>query len=252
MCYEESLRKCQNLDELFQLWKSKEKGEIPISAGKTIQIDHKQDGFITDGIVNQEIWDGKEHKKILFVLKEAYGEGDEWDLTSWLNNCAGRHPKDQTWKYVAQWVYGMQNTSIVGMERYKNLKDEERNEAISQIAVMNIRKSKGESNSDSVVISAYAEFDKEELKKEFELIDADIVVCGSTFEILCNTVFGRKLDEENDNWYYFLDLGGRKRLFIDYYHPAYRVSSLLKYYGIVGIYQQALIEQTKLKAGESS
>ena len=56
MCYEESLRKCQKLDELFQLWKSKEKGEIPISAGKTIQIDHKQDGFITDGIVNQEIW----------------------------------------------------------------------------------------------------------------------------------------------------------------------------------------------------
>lgn len=247
MCYEENIRKCQKLDELFQLWKNKEKREVRISTGKTISIDHKQDGFITDGIVNQEIWNDGEHKKILFVLKEAYGEGDEWALTSWLNECAGRYQKDQTWKYVAQWVYGIEKTSSVGIERYKYLNDEERDEAIRQIAVINIRKSNGESSSDYSVINGYAKFDKEELKKEFELIDADIVICGSTFGILCNTIYGKELEGKNDNWYYFWELGGRERLLIDYYHPAYRIPSLLKYYGIVNIYQQALLEQTNLK-----
>lgn len=44
-----------------------------------------------------------------------------------------------------------------------------------------------------------------------------------------------------DNWYYYLDVCGRKRLFIDYYHPGNRWPDLINYYGLLGIYQQALL-----------
>ena len=47
-----------------------------------------------------------------------------------------------------------------------------------------------------------------------------------------------------DNWYYYSDvIGGKERLFIDYYHPANRYPTLLNYYGLVNIYQQALLEK---------
>ncbi len=246
MCYEENIRKCQTLDELFQLWKNKEKREVHISDGKTesmITIDHKNDGFISDGIVNSSIWNDSNHKKILFVLKEAYGKGDDWNLALALLK---EHWTDRLWGRIARWTYGLQHTDNNHIEKYrKNLSSDEHNMALEQIAIMNLKKSKGKSQSDYGTINAYAKFDKEELRKEFELIDADIVVCGYTFYALYNLVYENdELKKYNDNCYYFLDLGGRKRLFLSYYHPANRWPDLINYYGLVGIYQQALIEQT--------
>lgn len=83
-----------------------------------------------------------------------------------------------------------------------------------------------------------------EILKEFSLIDPDIVICGSTFGTFLTTVM--EMPEMNnetrcDNWYYYLDVCGRKRLFIDYYHPGNRWPDLINYYGLLGIYQQALL-----------
>ena len=53
-------------------------------------------------------------------------------------------------------------------------------------------------------------------------------------------------DDENrcDNWYYFSDvIGSRERLIIDYYHSANQYPALINYYGIIGIYQQALLSK---------
>ena len=57
-------------------------------------------------------------------------------------------------------------------------------ECFSQIAVLNLKKSGGNSESVYEEIASYAEADREEIIKEFELIDADIIVCGYTFGIL--------------------------------------------------------------------
>ena len=118
MDYYQQIQTAESLDRLFEIWKNKK---------PNAEINHSANYFIADGIVNSDVWNQKDKKRILYVLKEAYGD-DDWSLASWLNETAGRHSKDQTWKYVAQWVYGIQNTSCVGMQRYKNLSEEERNE----------------------------------------------------------------------------------------------------------------------------
>ena len=44
-------------------------------------------------------------------------------------------------------------------------------------------------------------------------------------------------------WNLELNVARKERLFIDYYHPANHWSDLMNYYGLMGIYQQALKEK---------
>ncbi len=233
MDYFDRIQNCTTLDELFDEWRTKE----PCGC-----INHGDNVFIPDGIVCPEVWGQKGKKKILFVLKEAYGQ--EWGgftLASWLHT----YPKRRIWDRVSRVVYGIQNTDESKIQRYKSvLSEDEFRTSIDQIAVLNLKKSGGKSQSDSTEIAEYAAFDCNEIKKELELIDADIIICGYTFQILCENVFQKTIsvDEKCDNWYYHINLFGKDRLFIDYYHPAIHDSDLMFYYGIVGIYQQSLLE----------
>ena len=248
MDYYDKVHNAKNLNELFEVWKNKE--PVPTDYTKdgkkvNIVINHRENVFIADGIVNEDIWNSGQYKKILFVLKEA--RGDDWDdectLVTWLKD---DNPTINIWSRVARWVYGIQNTTADFIPRYKpNLSSEEHSGALEQIAVMNIKKSNGQSQSEYAEIDAYAEKDCEELKKEFALIDPDIVICGSTFKTLRAKVFDRELQDidKSDNWYYYLNLDGKERLFIDSYHPANRWPDLMNYYTITNIYQQALKEK---------
>lgn len=115
---------------------------------------------------------------------------------------------------------------------------------LNQIAIVNLKKSGGKSNSRYPEIFAYADCGATELIKQIEIINPEIIVCGATFGDL-NRISGNKSQKGScDNWFYFSDaIGGKERLFIDNYHPANRYPALLNYYGLVGIYQQALIEK---------
>ena len=54
--------------------------------------------------------------------------------------------------------------------------------------------------------------------------------------------FGSKNYErgQKGEWYYFMQLNGHDVLVLDYFHPSYRPPYLMKYYGLMGIYQMAL------------
>lgn len=243
---------CNTLDELFSIWKRK-----PAKTRKYYDKDKKQDVevnidhskvFISDGPVDMDTWnDRSSGKHILFLLKEAYGDSEAWSLNNWLRETG---PSSNIWYRVVEWTYGISNTSATKIARYSpedisfDRVEGESNEWLKQIAVMNIKKSGGRSSSDYREIMTYAEADKEELLKELELINPDIIVCGGTADDL-DFLFDRTLKSETcDNWYYFNSfLGNKKRLIIDYYHPANRYPALLNYYGVVNIYQQALIEE---------
>ena len=235
MDYEDKIIQCKSLDELFELWRNKEPEGI---------INHRDNTFIADGIVNIDEWN-KADKKILYVLKEAYGDG--WDnstLASWIND--GGCLEHKIWRRLARWTYGIYNTDINSQAKFK--KDISYDEAMTylkRIAVLNIKKSKGKSYSKYEEINTYGKFDKIEIKKEIELINPDIIVCGYTFYTLYNYVFEFENDLENirnDNWHYYLNVLNKQRLFIDYYHPANHWPELMNYYGVVSIYQQSLIE----------
>ncbi len=81
MDYIDRIHNCKNLDELFTEWKNTEPQGI---------INHRDNTFITDGIVDPESWGQEGNKRILFVLKEAYGDWKDDTLTSWLHM---HHPK---------------------------------------------------------------------------------------------------------------------------------------------------------------
>lgn len=235
MEYNEQIRNANTLDELFELWKNKHP-----EGG----IDHKNNVFISDGIVNPQVWNSRSRKRILFILKEAYG--DDWKTNTLATWIAREHPTRRIWNRIARMVYGIQNTSTTEICAYKpHLSRDEHVSALDQIAVLNLKKSNGKSWSNYDEILKYAEYDREEIKREFELIDADIIICGSTFTAFYERVYEKTIpvSEKSDNWFYWLEVGGRKRLFIDFYHPANRWPNLLNYYALQGIYQQALLSE---------
>lgn len=246
--YKMKVEDASTLEELFDLWRRKEPESFEYTHGKRhiqISIDHGKNGFIADGIVNSELWNSGDKKRILFIMKEAHGT--DWDsraLASWLRMY---HPTLPMWRRVARWTYGIQHTDANEIARYQaKLTDEQHAESLEQIAVLNLKKSNGDSASDYGEIDAYARADRLEILKEFSLIDPDIVICGSTFGTMLTTVLQKPPLNDgtgNDNWYYFINVAGKERLFIDYYHSANHWSDLMNYYGVMGIYQQALREK---------
>lgn len=245
--YSEAVKDCQTIEELMKLWEHKpicDTEYMNKQHEKTkLKIDHS-DRFIEDGIISEAAWGKDGNKKILYILKEAYTDEDEgYSLTDWLK----KHPKKRMWDRIARWTYGIQYTTANDVATYvpelNKKEDGLRERCFEQIAVLNIKKSSGESRSNIEEINTYAEADRAELIRELQLVDPDIVVCGSTFWILYETIFGHKEGlgaNANDNWFYYLNLDGKERLYIDYYHPANQYPDLVNYYAVMGIYQQAL------------
>ena len=90
----------------------------------------------------------------------------------------------------------------------------------------------------------YAEENKEILRREIISAQPRIIVCGNTFRYL-KTIFGIKTNKKCDNWYYWLSIDGLGDILVlDYYHPAVQYPALLTYYGVVNIYQQALLNKS--------
>lgn len=241
---------CKTEKELFQLWKTKDKYDTYFVESNTkieITINHRN-VFIEDGIINPEIWKDKTSgKHILFILKEAYGGEGDWSLSEEVKKNA---PWSAVWNRIVEWTYGISLTTVNTIARYEPSKIslEKPNPWLNQIAVLNIKKSGGKSQSYYGEIAAYADYDSAEIIRQIEIINPDIIVCGATFGDV-NRIMGNPCQKgECDNWYYYSDaIGNRERLFIDYYHPANRYPALLNYYGIVSIYQQALLEANRKK-----
>ena len=196
---------------------------------------HKGKPFIDDGIINPELWfSEKEYPKILFVLKEAYG--GSYSLTE---NLSEKGPWSAMWNRIAEWSYGLLNASNGCVPEYKELDWEEANMLINRVVVMNLRKSNGEKDSSDKVFAKYGKDDAALLKKQFDLIDPDIVVYGYTFDA-ANCIHGlscQKKQHHNDHWFYKDD---SDKLHIDFFHPANHYPALLQYYGLMGIYQKAI------------
>ena len=231
-------------NELFEIWKQKKPEKIEYGFDKKNKSEYfinHSNAFIEDGIINKEEFN--KGKKILYLLKEAYSDGRGWDLRKRLPSEFYQY---NIWKRVSEWTYGIENTNSLKIEQYKeNIDKTENNEWLNKIAVVNIKKSSGKSKSDFNEILAYAYHDKEELKKQIEIIDPNIIVCGYTIKAL-DIIFDKSIRNRRcDNWFYYDVLAGKERLIIDYYHPANRYPALLNYYGIVNIYQQALLEKKK-------
>lgn len=224
------------INKLFEEWKSK----APIG-----EIDHKNNVFISDGIVCPEQWFSQKVRP-LFLLKEAYhGEGN-WDLIS-EHLLTDKRIGSGTWRRVSEWTYGIMATTANKIPPYPV--DETinyyGNPYLRKIAVVNIKKSGGTSSSNMETIGKYAEYDRVQLHKEIELIDPTVIFCGYTISLL-NVIMEKTVKDyshPNPNLFYFVKLNDHNVIVLDYYHPSNRYPAVINYYALMGIYQQALIQE---------
>lgn len=192
-----------------------------------------------DGVV-----DADKYKGILFLLKEAYSKEQEFGEWNLVANLAERGPWGM-WNRVCEWVHGIEYTTADRVEPFHNFSDEEKCNALSHLAVVNVKKINGTSTSSDSDLQNYVKENKDILRREILSLQPKIIVCGYTFRYL-QTIFDIKTKRKSDNWYYWLALDGLGTvLVLDYYHPAVQYPSLLTYYGVTNIYQQALINKPK-------
>ena len=193
--------------------------------------------LFVDGVSDAENYGG-----ILFLLKEAYTSEDGCGECNLVSDLAEGDLKGM-WGRVCEWTSGIENTTKESIFPFHRLSEKEKKQAFSHIAVINIKKVNGTPLSDDNDLKNYAEENAEMLKKEILGAEPKVIVCGNTFKYL-KSAFDIKINKNNENWYYWVDIGDLKDvLVIDYYHPSKSYPALLAYYGITNIYQQALLNK---------
>lgn len=207
----------KELDILFEKWEKR-------------HLEKGYERFIRDGIVNEKWWMQEQSvPKICFFLKEARTEKKEgYDLVKDLNECEPW----KLWQKVAVWTQAIQ-LAFMGERSYDDneirLKS---HEAVRQTAVVNVKKSNGLPESTEDDLWHYARTDKDLLKKELEIINPDIIVCGYTFGMLCEVLEDEiEIDGTIDTMYAFW----KDKLIIDYYHPACHYPNRVNYYALMSI-----------------
>lgn len=218
----------KELDILFDEWEKRHLAE-----------GHER--FIRDGIVNEDWWmQVQTVPKICFFLKEARTTEEKYDLAADLNN---RSPW-QLWQKVAIWTQSIQAAFTVERSYDNDKINMKLHDSVKQIAVVNVKKSNGMASSNDEDLWSYVNADKDLLKKELEIVNPDIIVCGYTFSMLA-AVLGDELERYNteDTMFAFW----KDKLIIDYYHPACHYPNRVNYYALMSICRLAASEWEERK-----
>lgn len=203
-----------------------------------LKYQNRNSCLFEDGIIDIENYHG-----ILFFLKEAYSK-EQFSECNLSLTLAEKGPWGM-WHRVCEWTYGIEHTTVEQIEAFHNLSVEQMRNALSHSAVINVKKINGKSISNDNDLQKYAKENKDILRREILSAQPKIIVCGNTFRYL-KTIFDIEINQNSDNWYYWLTIDGLGNILIlDYFHPAAQYPKLLTYYGIVNIYQQALINKSK-------
>ena len=198
--------------------------------------EHEEKGyrkFISDGIVNYNKWEKQSTPKVCYFLKEAYDdtEGKGFNLSKKLNE---EEPWGM-WKKVAIWTQAIYNSFSRDISDYpsKDFKSVFKN-VIQNIAVVNIKKSNGEKSSNDNDLQQFINLDKEKIKREIELINPDIIICGKTFKFLKQILDDIEI-YDNSLIAKWKNVKWKNILIIDYYHPAGRYPNKVNYYSLLSI-----------------
>jgi hypothetical protein len=201
------------------------------------QVNHQGHCFIQDGVIEQRRWDATT-PKVLFLLKEARHDGPEssWDLREFIRENNG--PYGPALKNAAYWSYAIHHIArgnLPGFPVEKSTLDEAAELFLSS-AVVNIKKSRGTAHSSYDDLAQHGQTDGALIKKQIELIDPDIVICGYTWPHVKHV------------WQHEAQAGGYdgvwrvgRRVFIDFWHPAYPIPDDLKYYALSCLLQNSRV-----------
>ena len=188
------IKACKTLDELFELWKNEDGHEF----------------FCKDGFIKQDTFE-KQEKKVLFIAKESnVSKGTDKDFF-WLQSVVHG---DSVPKILSRRILIMTN-ALFGNDFDTVKKDRDGYNILEKIAYMNINKRGGGSRSKDSEIEEYAKTYKEYIEKEIEIINPDLIVCGSN---LVYRIVGGIVERKND-----------RPVLVEVYHPSHYFISDKKY-----------------------
>lgn len=184
-------------------------------------------GFIRDGCANSNNYVNAP-VKLLFVLKEVNG-GQDWDLREFMNY--GCRP--QTWNVIARWIEGIFNIDHdYSWDEMQNDNDRRRKLYIPQVSAVNVKKTSGGNVANSDLIQNSVENNKDHLRQQLQLYQADIIIlCGT--EKQYQTAIRNKPNWKMTSrgiWYYIDD---NNSIVISFSHPEARTKECFLYYGLI-------------------
>lgn len=186
-------------NKLFDEWKTK----------------HKE--FVPDGLVNVNSYVFA-RPKITVILKEVNAK-NSFDLMSFVRKGA---EGGKTWNNISRWIANILYDKDYDEVDYMG--EKERKKYLAPISVINLKKTPGGGTANNSEIDKFAKADREFIKKQLEIYDPDIIICGGTGDMLIESV----LNLDNNNWIYLSNylsyLIYKDKLIVKTYHPDSRIS----------------------------
>jgi len=183
--------------------------------------------IISCGVIDEETYVSI-YPKIIFILKEPHSTAKGWSIPNGLKRNVEkglkREPLEKgymhTWRQAGVWAYAI----IYGFDKYKELrKDKYVTKGLRAIGMTNLKKTGGKASSNRKEISYHANQDKELWQNELEIMNPDIILCGSTYDdVFKNLGLERLLlykNEQKSYFYSIYNISGRKSVIIDFLHP---------------------------------
>lgn len=174
-------------------------------------------------------------KRVAFLLKEAYG--DPRDLCEEFRSWGG--PRYNLWKNASYWALAVQLASQTHLPPFPDTETAQNaaSEAFLSSAVFNVKKSAGQSSSDSTDILSYAQRDRDLLLEQVRLAGPEVVISGNVWD--CVQHLWPSIKQTYD-----LAWSAEGILFLNFWHPAARFSHQLNYYTIASLVRGATRQLT--------
>lgn len=189
--------------------------------------------FILDGAVCPEVWWGQDTPRVCFLLKEAYTKEENYNLAEDLHH---RRPW-RMWKKAAVWTQAIHGAFSRPAPFDPNAIRAKERELTDTIAVVNVKKSNGTNTSSYEDLKKYVLEDKSELKRQLELLQPQVILCGNTLGLLKLVLDG---ELKNENTWADKIAFWKNSLVIDYYHPACQYPNAVNYYALSAICRAAV------------
>lgn len=196
------------------------------------QHHHVGKGFVRDGIIDPNKWKYVQCR-VLFINKEAYDDkkpNQDWDLRELIrDNWKG--PAFKIWWLIAYWAYAIHNWKSCRIPQMPNTKEEYElaSKALLSSAAINVKKSDGKKSSDNDEINDYVKKDGIFIKKQIELIDPQIIICGNVWEHIKEHIWPEATER------YHMVYKADKYIFIDLWHPSNPYPNNLNYYTLCAV-----------------
>jgi hypothetical protein len=189
----------------------------------------RKNNIIRCGIVSEPEYSSR-RPRIVFFLKEANSNDKGW---SWPKTVRDQVVKvahggyfDSDWRAtgytVGTWAYALH----FGFKRHDSLTLDDAAEGLRYVGMTNVKKEPGQPNSDAEEIRKRARRDVRLWRRELEIMDPDLIVCGG-YPVFDSVADLLELDKHKlcragkDIRYSLWELDGHRVVILDFYHPAY-------------------------------